>query len=131
MAKLIKESPFHKVWRAVDGNMFGFQGETFKYLVVDLRNGGSTALRTNSLLEAYGWEPEFTPVEVMERNLLENMEEFSHKNTDFNRIVNMEFAVQCWNKLVKHYGREEFVITGKFSRRQDLANKFAEIYESL
>ena len=131
MAKLIKESPFHKVWRAVDGNMFGFQGETFKYLVVDLRNGGSTALRTNSLLEAYGWEPEFTPVEVMERNLLENMEEFSHKNTDFNRIYLIEQTIIDWNKLAAQYSRPEFIITEKFSRRQALANKFAEIYEAL
>ncbi|QXG07703.1 hypothetical protein [Erwinia phage Snitter] len=131
MAKLIKESPFHKVWRAVDGNMFGFQGETFKYLVVDLRNGGSTALRTNSVLEACGWEPKFSPEEIMERSLLARIEEFSHKNTDFNRLDIMETSIKEWNKIAKEYGRTEFIINETFSRRQELANKFAEIYEAL
>lgn len=129
--KIIKESPFHKVWKAVDGNMFGFNGEVFKYIVVDLRNGGSTALRTNSVLKACGWEPKFTPLEVMERSLLARIEEFSHKNTDFNRIYVMETSISTWNSLAQEFGYPEFIITEKFSRRQELANKFAEIYESL
>ena len=129
--KLIKETEFCKVWQAVGGDMFGFQGECYKYLVVDKRNGGSTALRTNSVLQAMSWEPEFTPVEIMARALLEWIEEFSHKNTDFSRVKPMEAYAQAWNDIAKRYNRPEFVITENFSRRQNLANKFAEIYEAL
>lgn len=129
--KLIKQSPYHKVWKAINGDVFGFNGECFKYLVVDLRDGGKTALRTNSVLQAMAWEPEFTPEELMARALLGWIEEFSHKNTDFNRINLMDICLNRWNEIAKENSRPEFVITEKFSRRQQLANKFAEIYEAL
>lgn len=129
--ELIKESQFHKVWAAVDGDMFGFNGEYFKFLVVDLRNGGSTALRTNSVLQAMAWEPKFSPVEIMGMTLLDLIEEFSHMNTDFNRKMPMETYRKRWNEIAKQYDRPEFLISESFSRRQALANKFAEIYEAL
>jgi len=131
MMEMIKETKFHRVWKAVGVDVFGFKGEFFKYLVIDLRNGGSTALRTNSVLEAMSWEPYFTPDEIMSRTLLELIKEFSQKNTGFNRKMPMETYRISWNKTAMKYGRPEFLIPESFSRRQQLANKFAEIYEAL
>jgi len=129
--KLIKETPYCKVWKAVNGDVFGFNGQFFKYLVVDTRNGGETALRTNSVLQAMAWEPKFTPEEIMSRFLLLLIEEFSLKNTDFNRKRIIEVEVSNWNVYAKSFNRPEFLITEKFHFRQDLANRFAEIYEAL
>lgn len=130
--KLIKQSPFHKVWQANKGESFGnSNGEYVKYLVVDLRDGGKTALRTNSILQAMAWEPEFTDEEKMASALLSHINEFSHKNTDFNRVYNMETEIDKWNQQASLYNRPEFIIAEKFTRRQDLANRFAEIYEAL
>lgn len=137
MATLIRETPFHKVWMAKEGEAFGmpfnpeWDGIAYKYLVVDTYHGGVTALRTNNGLEARMFEVVRTPYEIM-RDILEALiKEFSIKNIDFNRKKIITTEIYNWNKYAKQFDRPEFVITETFSRRQSLANKFAEILEAL
>lgn len=129
--KLIKESPFHKVWMAEGDDVFGSNGIYGKYLVVDTYHGGVTALITNSGIKARTFEVVRTPVEIMSDFLKASIVEFSHKNTDFNRQKIIETEIKNWNTYARMHNRPELVITDKFSRRQSLANKFAEIYEAL
>lgn len=133
--KLIKETPYQKVWKADDvfGRPFDkeWDGKTYKYIVIDTYHGGVVVLRTNSGIEARTFEVKLTPVEIMGDFLKELIEEFSNKNTDFNRCKVMEVEIYNWNKRAKEFNYPEFIIKEKFTRRQDLANKFAEIYDAL
>lgn len=129
--KLIKETPLVKVWKAVEGKFINGEGtEAGKYLVVDVYHG-VTLLKTDSLVEALYADVKLTEVEIMGDALVSHIMEFSHKNTDFNRKLVIEGEIKKWNSLARSFGREEYVITETFHRRQELANKFAEIYESL
>lgn len=134
MTTLIRETPFHKVWRSEGKNVFGnYSGDRYKYLVVDTYHGGVAALRTNSLIEALAFEVTRTPVEVMGDCLKVLIEEHNHMNNDFDHLrqYNMPRTIDIWNDVAKRNNRPELVITRKFTRRQELANHLAEIYESL
>ena len=129
--KLIKETPHHKVWMAEGNNVFGNNGIHGKYLVVDTYHGGVPVFVTNNGLKARSFEVVRTPAEIMVDFLKVAIVEFSHKNTDFNRQRIIETEIRNWNTYARMYDREDLVITGTYSRRQSLANKFAEIYEAL